>query len=41
MPPSLRLVPLRQEQVFFDSVAALKAKLDADRAELKAPGVER
>ncbi|CCD93990.1 conserved membrane hypothetical protein [Bradyrhizobium sp. ORS 375] len=39
MPPSLRLAPVRSEQAFIDDVARLKAKLDADRAELK-PAVE-
>ncbi|NPU14699.1 FHA domain-containing protein [Bradyrhizobium sp. 83002] len=41
MPPSLRLVPLRTEQTFMDDVAGLKARLDADRAELKPASVER
>ncbi|CCD98810.1 FHA domain-containing protein [Bradyrhizobium sp. STM 3809] len=40
LPPSLRLVPLRSEQAFIGDVGRLKARLDADRAELK-PGVER
>ncbi|GLH75897.1 hypothetical protein SSBR45G_08050 [Bradyrhizobium sp. SSBR45G] len=41
LPPSLRLAPLRTEQAFIDNVASLKARLDADRAELKPAGVER
>ena len=41
MPPSLRLVPLRDEQAFIDDIATLKAKLDADRAEAMRAGVER
>ncbi|CCD85771.1 hypothetical protein; putative membrane protein; putative forkhead-associated (FHA) domain [Bradyrhizobium sp. ORS 285] len=41
MPPALRLVPLREQQAFFDDLERMKAKLDADRAELKPAGVER
>ncbi|MGJ5178957.1 FHA domain-containing protein [Bradyrhizobium oligotrophicum] len=41
MPPSLRLVPLRDGQAFFDGIADLKAKLDADRAEMKPAAVGR
>jgi hypothetical protein len=40
MPPSLRLVPLRNEQAFFDDMSGLKTKLDADRAEARGAGVE-
>ncbi|MGY3452264.1 FHA domain-containing protein [Bradyrhizobium sp. USDA 4353] len=41
MPPSLRLVPLREQQAFFDDLGRMKAKLDADRAELKPASVDR
>ncbi len=41
MPPSLRLVPIRNEQAFIDDIATMKAKLDADRAEVTPAGVER
>ncbi len=41
MPPSLRLVPIRNEQAFIDDIATMKAKLDADRAEVTRAGVER
>ncbi|WP_315756733.1 MULTISPECIES: FHA domain-containing protein [unclassified Bradyrhizobium] len=41
MPPSLRLVPVQDEQAFFDDAARLRAKLDADRAALTPAGVER
>jgi pSer/pThr/pTyr-binding forkhead associated (FHA) protein len=39
MPPSLRAVPLRDENAFFVDIARLKAKLDGDRAKpAPAPG---
>ncbi|MGJ4893265.1 FHA domain-containing protein [Bradyrhizobium sp. HKCCYLS3077] len=41
MPPALRLAPVRDDQAFFADIARLKARLDADRAELKPAGVER
>jgi Inner membrane component of T3SS, cytoplasmic domain len=41
MPPAFRLVPLRDEAAFFDDIAKVKAKLDADRARVKAEGGER
>ncbi|BAM89443.1 conserved membrane hypothetical protein [Bradyrhizobium oligotrophicum S58] len=41
MPPSLRVVPLRDEQAFIEDITGLKAQLDADRAELKPASVER
>ncbi|MGJ4950409.1 FHA domain-containing protein [Bradyrhizobium sp. HKCCYLS20291] len=41
MPPSLRLVPLRNQEALFDDVGRLKAKLDADRAEARGAGADR
>jgi hypothetical protein len=41
MPPAFRLVPLRDEAAFFDDIAKVKAKLDADRARVKAEGGDR
>jgi Inner membrane component of T3SS, cytoplasmic domain len=38
MPPAFRLVPLRDEAAFFDDIAKVKARLDADRARVKAEG---
>ena len=36
MPPSLRLVPLRDESAFFSDVAKLKVRLDGDRSQARA-----
>ncbi|MGC2775920.1 MAG: FHA domain-containing protein [Bradyrhizobium sp.] len=41
LPPSLRLVPLRDERGFLEDVAMLKGRLDAARADAKGAGVER
>lgn len=41
MPPSLRLVPLRDEAAFMGDIEKLKLKLDADRAEAAKSGLDR
>jgi hypothetical protein len=35
MPPMFRAVPFRDENAFFDEIAGLRARLDADRAQAK------
>ena len=41
MPPSLRLVPLRDEGAFMGDIEQLKSKLDADRAEVRKTSPDR